>query len=115
MAEAGKRPEIGRLTTTLNAVTPQIKVEVDREKTRGTGVNIDSVYQTMQAYLSGMYVNDFMRFGRVFKLLVQAEPEYRDTPTKIDEFLVRNREGKMIPLCTLVTSQPISGPNFFYT
>jgi len=112
MAEAGKRPEIGRLTTTLNAVTPQIKVEVDREKTRGTGVNIDSVYQTMQAYLSGMYVNDFVRFGRVFKVLLQAEPEYRDTPSKIGEFHVRNREGKMVPLSTLVNIQAISGPNY---
>jgi hydrophobe/amphiphile efflux-1 (HAE1) family protein len=112
MAEAGKRPEIGRLTTTLNAVTPQIKVEVDREKTRGTGVNIDSVYQTMQAYLSGLYVNDFVRFGRVFKVLLQAEPAYRDTPSKIGEFHVRNREGKMVPLSTLVNIQAISGPNF---
>ncbi len=113
MAEAGKRPEIGRLTaTTLNAVTPQIKVEVDREKTRGTGVNVDSVYQTMQTYLSGLYVNDFVRFGRVFKVLLQAEPEYRNTPSKISEFHVRNREGKMVPLSTLVNIQAISGPNF---
>ena len=112
MAEAAKRPEIGRLTTTLNAVTPQIKVELDREKTRATGVNVDSVYQTMQAYLSGLYVNDFVRFGRVFKVLLQAEPQYTNTPSKIGEFYVRNRDGKMVPLSTLVDIQQISGPNF---
>ena len=112
MAEAAKRPEIGRLTTTLNAATPQIKVELDREKTRATGVNVDSVYQTMQAYLSGLYVNDFVRFGRVFKVLLQAEPQYTNTPSKIGEFYVRNRDGKMVPLSTLVDIQQISGPNF---
>jgi multidrug efflux pump subunit AcrB len=112
MAEASKRPEIGRLTTTVNAVTPQIKVELDREKARGTGVNVDSVYQTMQAYLSGLYVNDFVRFGRVFKVLLQAEPQYTNIPSKIGDFYVRNRDGKMVPLSTLVDIQQMSGPNF---
>ncbi|MBV9875438.1 MAG: multidrug efflux RND transporter permease subunit [Verrucomicrobia bacterium] len=112
MAEASKRPEIGRLTTTLDAVTPQIKVELDREKARATGVKVDSVYQTMQAYLSGMYVNDFVRFGRVFKVLLQAEPEYTNIPSKIGEFYVRNTDGKMVPLSTLVNVQQMSGPNF---
>jgi hydrophobe/amphiphile efflux-1 (HAE1) family protein len=112
MAEASKRPEIGRLTTTLDAATPQIKVELDREKARATGVKVDSVYQTMQAYLSGLYVNDFVRFGRVFKVLLQAEPEYTNIPSKIGEFYVRNQEGKMVPLSTLVNIQQISGPNF---
>jgi hydrophobe/amphiphile efflux-1 (HAE1) family protein len=112
MAEASKRPEIGRLTTTLDATTPQIKVELDREKARATGVKVDSVYQTMQAYLSGMYVNDFVRFGRVFKVLLQAEPEYTNIPSKIGEFFVRNQRGEMVPLSTLVNIQQISGPNF---
>jgi multidrug efflux pump subunit AcrB len=112
MIEASKRPEIGRLTTTLDVATPQIKVELDREKARATGVKVDSVYQTMQAYLSGLYVNDFVRFGRVFKVLLQAEPEYTNIPSKIGEFYVRNQEGKMVPLSTLVNIQQISGPNF---
>jgi HAE1 family hydrophobic/amphiphilic exporter-1 len=112
MTEASKWPEIGRLTTTLNAVTPQVKVELDREKARASGVSIDSVYQTMQAYLSGLYVNDFVRFGHVFKVMLQAEPEYTNTPSKIGDFNVRNRDGKMVPLSTLVNIQQISGPNF---
>jgi hydrophobe/amphiphile efflux-1 (HAE1) family protein len=112
IAEASKRPEIGRLTTTLDAATPQVKVELDREKARATGVNVDSVYLTMQTFLSGLYVNDFVRFGRVYKVLLQAEPEYTNLPSKIEEFYVRNRDGKMVPLSTLVNIQQISGPNF---
>jgi multidrug efflux pump len=57
-------------------------------------------------------VNDFVRFGRVFKVLLQAEPEYTNIPSKIGEFYVRNQEGKMVPLSTLVNIQQISGPNF---
>ncbi|MBV8275126.1 MAG: multidrug efflux RND transporter permease subunit, partial [Verrucomicrobia bacterium] len=112
MAEVSKRPEIGRVTTTLDAATPQIKVDLDREKTRSSGVNVDSVYATMQAFLSGLYVNDFVRFGRVFKVLLQAEPEDTNIPSKIGKFYVRNRDGKMVPLSTLVNIQQISGPNF---
>jgi hydrophobe/amphiphile efflux-1 (HAE1) family protein len=112
MAEASKRPEIGRLTTTLDAGTPQIKVELDREKARAAGVSVDSVYQTMQAYLGGMYVNDFVRFGRVFKVLLEAEPEYRSKPSEIGSLYVRNGEQKMVPLSTLVDIQQTSGPNF---
>jgi hydrophobe/amphiphile efflux-1 (HAE1) family protein len=112
MAEASKRPEIGRLTTTMNAATPQMRVELDREKARASGVNVDSVFQTLQAYLSGLYVNDFVRFGRVFKVFLQAEPKYTHEPSQIGKFYVRNREGKMVPLDTLVNIQPMSGPNY---
>jgi hydrophobic/amphiphilic exporter-1 (mainly G- bacteria), HAE1 family len=112
MAEASKRPEIGRLTTTMNAATPQLRVELDREKARASGVNVDSVFQTLQAYLSGLYVNDFVRFGRVFKVFLQAEPEYTHEPSQIGKFYVRNREGKMVPLDTLVNIQQMSGPNY---
>jgi hydrophobe/amphiphile efflux-1 (HAE1) family protein len=112
MVEASKRPEIGRLTTTMNAATPQLRVELDREKARASGANVDSVFQTLQAYLSGLYVNDFVRFGRVFKVFLQAEPEYTHEPSQIGKFYVRNREGKMVPLDTLVNVKQMSGPNF---
>jgi hydrophobe/amphiphile efflux-1 (HAE1) family protein len=112
IGEASKRAEIGRLTTTVDAATPQVRVELDREKARASGVNVDSVFQTLQAYLSGLYVNDFVRFGRVFKVFLQAEPEYSHQPSQIGKFYVRNREGKMVPLDTLVDVKQMSGPNF---
>ncbi|MCP5532796.1 MAG: multidrug efflux RND transporter permease subunit [Akkermansiaceae bacterium] len=110
-AAAAKRPEIGRLTTTFQPNTPQVKVELDREKARTLGVPVDSVFQTLQAYLSGMYVNDFVRFGRVYKVFLQAEPRFTNTPAGIGKFFVRNNDGDMVPLDTLVTISKMSGPN----
>jgi len=107
-----KRPEIARISTTFNPITPQVKVELDREKARTLGVPVDSVFQTLQAYLSGLYVNDFVRFGRVFKVFLQAEPEFTSQPDDIGRFYVRNNDGEMIPLSTLVKISKVSGPNF---
>jgi multidrug efflux pump subunit AcrB len=112
IAEASKRPEIGRLTTTFQPTTPQLNITLDREKARAEGVKVDSVFQTLQAYLSGLYVNDIVRFGRVFKVFLQAEPEFTHQPDQIGKFYVRNQDGNMVPLDTLVDVEQTSGPNF---
>ncbi|MCX6872339.1 MAG: multidrug efflux RND transporter permease subunit [Verrucomicrobia bacterium] len=112
IAAAAKRPELARLSTTFQPSTPQVKVELDREKARTLGVPVDSVFQTLQAYLSGLYVNDFVKFGRVYKVFLQAEPEYTSRPTDIGKFFVRNNDGGMVPLSTLVKVSKMSGPNF---
>ncbi len=111
-AAVAKRPEIGRISTTFNAATPQVKVDLDREKARKLGVPVDSAFQTMQAYLSGLYVNDFVRFGRVYKVFLQAEPRFTSRPDDIGKLYVRNTSGQMVPLNTLVTVGQMSGPNF---
>jgi HAE1 family hydrophobic/amphiphilic exporter-1 len=110
-AAAGSRPEIGRISTTFNPATPQVRVELDREKARTLGVPVDSVFATLQTYLSGLYVNDFVRFGRVYKVFLQAESEFTNKPDDILEFYVRNNAGEMVPLSTLVTVTKMSGPN----
>ncbi len=112
IAAASKRPEIARVSTTFQPSTPQVKVELDREKARTLGVPVDSVFQTLQAYLSGLYVNDFVKFGRVYKVFLQAEPEYTSRPDDIGRFYVRNNDGGMVPLSTLVNVTKMSGPNF---
>lgn len=112
IAAASKRPEIGRVSTTFQPSTPQVKVELDREKARTLGVPVDSVFQTLQAYLSGLYVNDFVKFGRVYKVFLQAEPEFTNNPNDIGKFYVRNNSGGMVPLSTLVNVTKMSGPNF---
>lgn len=112
LAAASKRPEIGRITTTFNPATPQVKVELDREKARTEGVPIDSVFSTLQTYLSGLYVNDFVRFGRVYKVFLQAEPQFTSKPSDIGQFYVRNNYTNMVPLNTLVNVSKMSGPNF---
>ena len=106
-----KRPEIGRISTTFNPATPQVKVELDREKARTLGVPVDSIFGTLQAYLSGLYVNDFVRFGRVYKVFLQAEPQFTYKPDDIGQFYVRNNTGQMVPLSTLVKISKMSGPN----
>ncbi len=113
IAEASKRPEIGRLTTTFEPSTPQLNMELDREKARALGVKVDSVFQTLQAYLSGLYVNDIVRFGRVFKVFLQAEPEFTHQPDQIGKFYVRNQDGHMVPLDTLVDVGQIAGRTSF--
>jgi HAE1 family hydrophobic/amphiphilic exporter-1 len=107
-----ERPEIGRISTTFNPVTPQVKVELDREKARTLGVPVDSIFQTLQTYLSGLYVNDFVRFGRVYKVFLQAESQFTSKPEDIGQFYVRNNDGGMVPLSTLVKISKMSGPNF---
>ncbi len=108
---ASKRPELGRLTTTFDPATPQVKVELDREKARTLGVTVDNVFTTLQTYLGGLYVNDFVRFGRVYKVFLQAEPQFTDKPEGINQFYVRNKDGGMVPLSTLVKVSKMSGPN----
>jgi HAE1 family hydrophobic/amphiphilic exporter-1 len=112
IAAASKRPEIGRISTTFQPSTPQVKVELDREKARTLGVPVDNIFQTLQAYLSGLYVNDFVKFGRVYKVFLQAEPQFTSKPDDIGKFYVRNSAGGMVPLSTLVTVTKMSGPNF---
>ncbi len=106
-----KRPEIGRISTTFNPATPQVRVELDREKTRTLGVPVDAVFSTLQTYLSGLYVNDFVRFGRVYKVFLQAESEFTSKPEDIGQFYVRNNDGGMVPLNTMVKISKMSGPN----
>lgn len=111
-SKVAERPEIAMVNTTFNPSTPQVKIELDREKARALGVPVDSVFQTLQAYLSGLYVNDFTRFGRVYKVFLQAEPEFTSQPDDLGHLFVRNNQGHMVPLSTLVTISKMTGPNF---
>jgi hydrophobic/amphiphilic exporter-1 (mainly G- bacteria), HAE1 family len=108
---ASKRPELARLTTTFDPATPQVKVELDREKARTLGVTVDNVFTVLQTYLGGLYVNDFVRFGRVYKVFLQAESQFTSKPDDIGQFYVRNNDGGMVPLSTLVKVSKMSGPN----
>jgi HAE1 family hydrophobic/amphiphilic exporter-1 len=112
IAAARKRPEIGRVSTVYRASVPQIYADIDRAKVLKTGVPLADVNTTLGALLGSAYVNDFNRFGRVYKVFVQAEPEFRKDPKQLGLFFVRGRSGEMVPLDTLVTTRPTSGPEF---
>ncbi len=107
---ARQRPELANLFTSFDPQYPQVKVDLDREKARLVGVPIDEVFQSVSAVVGGSYVNDFNRFGRLFRVYVQAESTHRREPQDIGDIYVRSRtSGEMIPLSTLVTISPESG------
>jgi hydrophobe/amphiphile efflux-1 (HAE1) family protein len=109
---ARKRPEIGRINTLYRASVPQIFADVDRSKVLKSGVQLGDVNTTLGALLGSSYINDFNRFGRVYKVYIQAEPEFRRDPGQLGLFFVRNQAGSMVPLDTLVTTRSSAGPEF---
>jgi HAE1 family hydrophobic/amphiphilic exporter-1 len=107
---ARQRPELASLFTSFDPNYPQVKVELDREKARSLGVPVSDVFQAMSAALGGSYVNDFNRFGRLYRVYVQAEADYRRKPGDIGEIFVRSKTtGTMIPLSTLVSITAVPG------
>ncbi len=96
----------------LAAAVPQIFAQVNRDKVIKQGVAIKDVYQALQAFLGGIYVNQFNRFGRQWKVFVQGEASGRVRVEDINQFYVRNNDGKMVPLSALLTTDNIQGPEF---
>jgi hydrophobic/amphiphilic exporter-1 (mainly G- bacteria), HAE1 family len=110
LAAARQRPELASLFTAFDPNYPQVKVELDREKARTLGVPVNEVFQAMSTAMGGAYVNDFNRFGRLYRVYVQADAEYRRKPRDIGDVYVRSKTtGTMIPLSTLVTITPVPG------
>jgi HAE1 family hydrophobic/amphiphilic exporter-1 len=111
---AAKRPELAGLYTTYRATVPQIFLDVDTQKTMKLGVEPADVNQTLGSFLGGAYVNDFNRFGRLYKVYVQAETGYRKDLADASLFYVRNGAGDMVPMNTLLTDETTNGPEFTY-
>jgi len=113
LSEARKRPEIGSVYSAFDPRVPQIRYDVDREQVKTLGVNLDEVFQTLQVFLGGYYINDFNRFGRTFRVVAQAQGQARAQPEDIHDFHVRTADGNMVPLSTLVRIEPMNGPQYF--
>lgn len=110
--EAKKRPEIGRIATLFRPDVPQIFAEVSRDKVLKQGVTISDVNITLGSLLGANYINDFNRFGRVYKVYLSAEGEYRNETWDLGQFYVRNNQGGMVPLNSIVSMSPTNGPEF---
>ncbi len=108
--KANEQPEIAYSFSNFRADVPQMFVDVNREKAKSLGIPLSEIFNTLQTQLGAMYVNDFNRFGKVFRVMVQAETEYRNSETDIKRFYVRSKDGEMVPLSTLVSVKPILGP-----
>ena len=112
MEAARKRPEIGRIATLYRASVPQVYADIDRSKVLKSGVLLNDVNTTLGALLGSSYINDFNKFGRVYKVYLQAESEFRKDPKQLGLFYVRNQAGGMVPLDTLIRTGPAAGPEF---
>ncbi len=112
IAEAKKRPEIGRVDTTFAANTPNYDLEVDREKVKTLNIPINDLFTTLQVFLGSLQVNDFTLFGKNYRVSVQAEAEYRRNIHVLSQLFVRNLDGEMVPLDTVITAKPSTAPRF---
>ena len=114
LAAARQRPELGTVVSTFRDSVPEYEVSVDTEKAQTLGIPVSDVYDSLQTFLGGLYVNDFNRFGRTWKVLMQADSAYRERATDIQRFYVRSSQGDMVPLGTLVSVKRLAGPEVIY-
>ncbi len=112
LAAARERPELANVNSTFRAAVPQVFVEVDRDKALKQGVPVNEIYQTLQTFLGGSFVNQFNRFGRQWRVFLQADAQDRLTPDAIGQFFVRNNDGNMVPLSALTTIRQTSGAEY---
>jgi gold/copper resistance efflux pump len=111
MAKAMKAPELAGMLASFQTNAPQLQVDVDRLKAKSQGVALGGIFETLQVNLGSLYVNDFNRFGRTYRVIVQADEPYRMQPEDISRMKVRNEAGAMIPLSSLLTMEQSSGPD----
>jgi len=112
MQAANQREEIGVAFTTFQSNVPQRFMDIDKAKALKLGLSLNDVYTTIGAFMGGAYVNDFTRFGRLYKTYIQAEPEYRVDESQINNFFIKNNQGNMVPLATIANITPVSGPDY---
>ena len=108
--DANQDPTLSRVFSTFRANVPQYFIEIDRNKAKAQGVVLSDVFLTLQGQLGSLYINDFNQFGRTYRVMIQADSEFRAKPVDLRHYYVRNTNGDMVPLSTLGSLQPILGP-----
>jgi gold/copper resistance efflux pump len=111
MAKAAQAPELVGMLASFQANAPQLEVDIDRVKAKSQGVALNEIFETLQVNMGSIYVNDFNRFGRTYKVIVQADAPFRMQSQDIEQLKVRNSAGEMIPLSTFVNITRSSGPD----
>ena len=111
MAEAQARPELTRLNSTINAASRQLRTDVDRSKAEVLGVPVGDIYNSLQTLFGSLYVSQYNKFGRVWQVILQAEPQYREKPEDIQNIFVRQKDGEMVPMAAMVTTHFDTGPD----
>jgi len=116
VAKAKQDPAIGGISTSFRVTAPRLYATINRDRAKALGVPISEVFDTMQAYFGNFYINDFVKFGRVYRVQTEAEAQYRSAPQDISKIYVRAMNGQgqghaMIPLDTVVSTESTSGPD----
>lgn len=111
IAKAKERPELSYLVSTINANCEQLYVDLDRAKSRCLNVPINEVYSTLQSLFGSYYINNFNKYGRVYRVMVMADPKARKSPTDIENVYVKSNTGQMVPMKSIVTLRNKSGPS----
>ena len=112
MDEARRQPAVAGLFTDFSVDVPQLFYKLDRDKVQTLGIPPSDVFEALQTYLGGLYVNDFNKFGRTYRVMLQAEPRFRRSPDDIERFYVRSATHEMVPLSTLGQTTDIRGPEY---
>lgn len=107
---SGKKPHMIVMPTVFRSNTPQLYMDIDRTKVESLGLSVDDVNQTLQIYLGSYYVNNFNEFGRYWQVNIQAEGSFRDRIEDLNQLFIRNKQGEMVPLGTLIRVNDIGGP-----
>jgi len=112
LAQAAKRPELGSVSTQFNSNVPLIEYVVDRDRIKTLGIKISDVFAALQTFFGGNYINDFNLFGRTYRVTAQAEATQRAAPDAVNNLYVRTDQSDMVPLATMVTIKPKTGPQY---
>lgn len=111
MAKARQRPELTGVSTTYSASQQQLYLDLDRSRSEILGVPVSAVFGTLQAYFGSSYVAQFTDFGRIWQVIIQAQPQYRDKPDSFSQIYLRSNSGQTVPLSAVATARYVSGPN----
>lgn len=114
MAAAASEPALGNIANTFRVSVPGYRVELNNDKTQALGIPPTDVYDSLQTFLGGLYINDFNRFGRTWRVVMQAEPDFRDRAENVNRYYVRSATNDMVPLSTLVQMNGTTSPEVIY-
>ncbi|MFV8819873.1 efflux RND transporter permease subunit [Haliea sp. E17] len=114
LREANARPEIAGAFSTFRADYPQIWLEVDRVRAKALGVSVSDIFLTLQTQLGGFYINDFNLFGKTYRVMAQAEAEYRQDEADLGNLYVPGKGGEMVALSALVSTRAVQGADVLY-
>lgn len=111
MQKAWATPELSGVFSSYQVNVPQLDLDIDRTKAKQQSVSLDEVFQTLQAYMGSVYVNDFNQFGRTYQVNMQADEQFRQTAEQISQLKVRSEQGQMIPLGSFIKVSDSAGPD----